>query len=165
MTTEKHGVPEALVKCIKEDLDFDNAMAFTAYDEGSPTHPSFPAMHSAGSTCSLWLPVLYDITPEEYFQALLIDHGVAFGRTVAGVHYRQDNLAGLNIGQRIIREELPNFVSERYGYDKKTIKERLKAFSFDWNDFEFDGENISIDGCPAVEFFNNARKVGLEKNK
>eukprot|EP00531_Pseudo-nitzschia_arenysensis_P010448 CAMPEP_0116138322 /NCGR_PEP_ID=MMETSP0329-20121206/12724_1 /TAXON_ID=697910 /ORGANISM="Pseudo-nitzschia arenysensis, Strain B593" /LENGTH=412 /DNA_ID=CAMNT_0003633305 /DNA_START=74 /DNA_END=1312 /DNA_ORIENTATION=+ len=165
LTTEKHGVPEALVKCIKEDLDFDNAKAFTAYDAGSPTHPSFPAMHSAGSTCSLWLPVLYDITLQEYCEALLIDRGVAFGRTVAGVHYPQDNIAGLNIGQRIIREELPKFVVDRYGYDKKTIKERLEAFSFDWNDFKFEGGNITIDGCPAVEFFNNARKVGLEKKK
>ena len=166
LTTEKHGIPKDLVKSVKDmDLMSETAFDFTAYEKGSPTHPSFPAMHSAGSTVSLWLPALYDINLEQYCEALLIDRGVAFGRTVAGVHYPQDNIAGLNIGQRIIREQLPGFLAERYGYDKKKISERLKAFSFDWNELKIEGQNITICKLSVGDFFENGRSVALGKKK
>lgn len=109
---------------------------FTAYAVGSPTHPAFPAMHSAGSTCSLWLPALFDITPEQYCEALRVDYATSYGRTVAGVHYEQDNIAGLNIGQRIMREELPEFLANQFGYDACLMKKRLETLSFDWNTFQ-----------------------------
>lgn len=49
--TEKDGVPEDLIKDIKS-MELCSPFDFTAYKKtGSPTHPFFPAMHSAGSTC------------------------------------------------------------------------------------------------------------------
>ncbi len=162
LTTEKHGVPKDLVNCIK-DMELESASDFTAYETGSPTHPSFPAMHSAGSTVSLWLPALYDISLDQYYEALLIDRGVAFGRTVAGVHYRQDNIAGLNIGQRIIREKLPGFLADRYGYDETKVSDRLKAFSFDWNKLEIkDKKDITIYGESVKDFFEKRCDVALD---
>jgi hypothetical protein len=164
LTTEQHGVPEKIVTDVKAIEKFDKATAFTAYDNGCPTHPSFPAMHSAGSTCSLWLPAVYDITPEQYLEALRLDYGIAFARTVAGVHYPQDNIAGLNIGQRIIREKLPKFLADNYGYDKGLVQKKLELLSFDWNDF--DSKTGTIKGISAKAFLEKARDgFGSEKEK
>jgi len=133
---------------------------FTAYrgenDNGCPTHPSFPAMHSAGSTLSMWLPALFKLTPEDYEQVLLVDHAVAVARTVAGVHYPQDNIAGLNIGQRIIREQLPSFVAREYGYDATLVKERLDRLSFDWK--TFDSKNLMIGDQTVQAFYEEANR-------
>jgi len=162
LTTSRDGVPEDLVASIKS-MRLKNQYDFTAYKKtGSPTHPSFPAMHSAGSTCSLWLPALYEITDEQYCEALRVDFAVSYGRTVAGVHYAQDNLAGLNLGQRIIRENLPAFL-KRYGYDEGKVKTRLKKLSFDWN--TFDGAACTINGVPAGEFLRAGLERGTKKAK
>jgi hypothetical protein len=98
-------------------------------------------MHSAGSTLIIWMSALYKLEPEEYRQALLMDYGVAYARTVAGVHYPQDNIAGLNIGQRIIREQLPKFMKDNYGYDYAEVENIVEALSFDWNDFDPKGRD------------------------
>lgn len=84
--TEKDGVPPRLVDRI-HSLYLDGPTSFTAYTEGSPTHPAWPAMHSAASSASLWLAVVADLTEYEYCQVLRTDFAVAYARTVAGVHY------------------------------------------------------------------------------
>lgn len=153
----KEKIPVALIREIKE-MKLTSAEDFTAYGGGSPMHPSFPAMHSAGSTCSLWVPALYKITAEQYFQLVLTDYAVAFARTVAGVHYKQDNIAGLNIGQRIIKEKLPEYVKTNYGPTSEEINKierRLKALSFDWN--EYDPEKCTIGDKTVEQFFNGLR--------
>merc|ERR1712196_326936 len=95
LTTDKDGVPEPIVAKIRS-MGLTRWNDFTAYDTGSPTHPSWPAMHSAGSTMSYWLPVVAKLTADQYCEALRVDWAVSYGRTVAGVHYPQDNIAGLN---------------------------------------------------------------------
>jgi len=157
-TNKTHNVPNEIVDAIC-GMNLKNAADFTAYKGvGSPRHPSFPAMHSAGSTCSLWVPTLYDISPDQYLEALRTDYGVAFARTVAGVHYPQDNLAGLNIGQRVIREKLPEFLSDTYGYDSNLVKEKVEALSFDWNKVTFTDDGCNIDGVPHGEFLKKEKK-------
>lgn len=151
--TEEDGVPADLVEIIGA-MDLETAHDYTAYPNGCPMHPAFPAMHSAGSTVSLWLPGLYRITGEQYCEALRVDFATAYARTIAGVHYQQDNLAGLNIGQRLIREALPGFVEENYDYDASQVEARLDSLSFDWN--TFDSEACTIDGVPAADFLENA---------
>ena len=153
ITTLEDGVPEDLVSLIKS-MNMQQATDFTAYYNGSPMHPSFPAMHSAGSTCSFWLPVLSKITPEQFCEALRVDYAVSYARTVAGVHYPQDNLAGLNIGQRIMREALPSMLEERYGYDSSMVASKLEALSFDWN--TFDSETCTIGGVSSADFLRKA---------
>jgi membrane-associated phospholipid phosphatase len=150
---------QGLVEDIKS-LGMESRKDFTAYnkedDNGSPTHPSFPAMHSAGSTLSTWLPALFKLTCEEYEQALLVDHAVAFARTVAGVHYEQDNIAGLNVGQRIIREQLPALAAREYGCDETLVRERLDKLSFDWKCF--DSKNKKIGDQTIKDFYEAANK-------
>jgi hypothetical protein len=146
-------VPADLVGLIKS-MDLESAQDFTAYTAGCPKHPSFPAMHSAGSTLSYWLPAIAKVTPYQYCEALRVDYATAYGRTVAGVHYQMDNIAGLNIGQRIIREQLPDMLAERYGYDSSMVRDKLDQLSFDWKDF--DSEECNIGGIPAAEFLEMA---------
>lgn len=105
--------------------------------------------------CTLWVPALYNITPEQYVELVLTD----WARTVAGVHYRQDNLAGLNIGQRIIRERLPEHLKIHYGIGEAelgVVRHRLEAFSFDWN--TFDPKRLTIDGMSVTDFFEAAKE-------
>ena len=156
LNTEDHGVPEAIVHDI-QNMNLQNATDFTAYPkDGSPMHPSFPAMHSAGSTCSLWVPAMYDLNPDQYLEALRTDYGVAFARTVAGVHYPQDNIAGLNVGQRVIRERLPGFLRDSFLYDYDLVQKKLEALSFDWNKVEFRDNACFIDGIRHDKFLQKA---------
>merc|ERR1712176_1221400 len=147
------GVPRSIVEKIGK-MELTQSHDFTAYDTGSPTHPSWPAMHSAGSTMSYWLPTVAKLSAEQYCEALRVDYAVSYGRTIAGVHYQQDNIAGLNIGQRMIREQLPEYLSTEFGYDETIIQSRLDALAFDWK--TFDSKSCTIDGVPAGEFLNNA---------
>jgi hypothetical protein len=136
------GVPQDIIDSVKRlkfkdnDNGGDKPEAFTAYPEGCPPHPSWPAMHSAGSTLSLWMAVICDMTDEQLLQAKLTDHAVAYSRSVAGVHYYDDNLAGLNLGQEIIANLLPEYLHNAYGSDPDVVRRKVEKYRFDW--FEFD---------------------------
>lgn len=128
------GVPADLLRDIL-DLELTDATSFTAYPEGSPMHPSWPAMHSAGSAVSLWLAVVLDLTDEQWCQVKLTDYAVSYARTIAGVHYVSDNIAGLNLGQEIVARRLPAYLNERYGSSINRVEAKINAVRFDWNDF------------------------------
>lgn len=140
---ETHGVPENLVVKVRS-MGLTSAQSFTAYDEGSPVHPSWPAMHSAASSASLWLAVVLNLTPDQYCEALRVDFAVSYARTVAGVHYPTDNIAGLNLGTEIMHERLADHLSQAYGSDANKVQEKLNRLKFDWADF--DPANCSIAG-------------------
>ena len=132
--TAADGVPEDILvdiplKSLKKMTDF------TAYPEGCPMHPSWPAMHSAASSASLWLATVLNLTPEQWCQAKLVDYGVAYARTIAGVHFRGDNIAGLNLGQEIIAAKLPEYLSSRYGSNLTVVQQKVDSLRFDWRDF------------------------------
>ena len=93
-------------------------------------------MHSAGSTSSFWLRIMFDLTDEQYCQALLTDYAVAMARTVAGVHYRMDNICGLNMGQQIVAERLADTLAEAYGSDPAVVQAKIDQERFDWEDFD-----------------------------
>ena len=132
--TAGDGVPEDILvniplKSLKKMEDF------TAYPEGCPMHPSWPAMHSAASSASLWLAAGLNLTPEQWCQAKLVDYGVAYARTIAGMHYREDNFAGLNLGQEIIASKLPGHLASRYGSNLTVVQQKIDSLRFDWRDF------------------------------
>jgi hypothetical protein len=117
-------------------MNLVSAESFTGYPEGSPKHPSWPAMHSAGSTSSFWLKVLFDLSEEQYCQALLTDYAVAMARTTAGVHYRMDNICGLNMGQQIIAERLADVLATKYGSDPEVVQAKIDKERFNWENFD-----------------------------
>mmetsp|Transcript_47988 Transcript_47988/g.71479 ORF Transcript_47988/g.71479 Transcript_47988/m.71479 type:complete len:396 (-) Transcript_47988:200-1387(-) len=129
------GVPQDVFDDVMA-MDFDSAVEFTAYPEGCPHHPSFPAMHSAASSASLWLPVVMDMTPEQLCQVRMVDWGVSYGRTVAGVHYPADNIAGLNLGAELVGKMLPKHLEEMYGSDPSAVARKIEKYRFDWGTFE-----------------------------
>ncbi|KAI2491159.1 hypothetical protein MHU86_23417 [Fragilaria crotonensis] len=128
------GPPASLVEDIAA-LNLQSATEFTAYPEGSPKHPSWPAMHSASSSASLWMSVVMDLSPQQYCQVLKTDYAISFARTVAGVHYVSDNMAGLNLAQELIARLLPHYLNEKYGSSKRAVREKIALWRFDWNDF------------------------------
>ena len=72
-------------------------------------------MHSSASALSLFMPVIFDLTDEQYFQTKVVDYAVAMARTAAGVHYEMDNLSGLVLGQELVARALPDYLASKYG--------------------------------------------------
>jgi hypothetical protein len=61
---------------------------------------------------------------------------VSFARTVTGVHYKTDNIAGLNLGQKILAEKLADYLAEKYGADPQAVQQKIDSLTFDWNTFD-----------------------------
>ena len=133
--TAADGVPPDLIDMV-DDMDLERPEDFTAYPEGCPLHPSWPAMHSAASSASLWMAVVMNLNPQQSCQVKLMDYAVAYARTVAGVHYRTDNEAGLTLGQELIAQYLPDYLAQRYGSDPEAVRTKIAQSRFDWTDFE-----------------------------
>ena len=128
------GVPSDIVRTIM-NMKLGSAEEFTAYPEGSPKHPSWPAMHSAASSASLWLAVVLELTPAQYCEALRVDYAVSYARTVAGVHYPSDNIAGLNLGKEILLDKLADHLAEKYGSNRNAVQAKIESKAFDWANF------------------------------
>mmetsp|Transcript_659 Transcript_659/g.1140 ORF Transcript_659/g.1140 Transcript_659/m.1140 type:complete len:123 (-) Transcript_659:17-385(-) len=92
-------------------------------------------MHSAASAASMWLPVVMDLTPAQICQVKMVDYAISFARTVAGVHYPTDNIAGLNLGQEILARKLPRYLANNFGGDIRDIRRKVSSLRFDWSDF------------------------------
>jgi hypothetical protein len=65
-----------------------------------------------------------------------MDYAVATARTVAGVHYRSDNLAGLNLGQNLLAQALPKHLADVYGSNETAVREKVRKFRFNWNTYD-----------------------------
>lgn len=107
------------------------ATHFTAYFPGSPVHGSYPAMHSAASNWSFVCQIVYNATPQMVCEAIKTDFAVSKARTVAGVHFRLDNIDGLNIGQEQAARFLPYYFMEMGG-DIDYIRQKIADKRFDW---------------------------------
>jgi len=105
-----------------------------AYPEGCPMHPSYPAGHAAiAGACAVVLKVCFDSTmllpgcvqPSEDGLSLVPCSGyaptvgdeinklafnVAMGRNWAGIHYRSDADAGLQLGEDVAISILQDLV-------------------------------------------------------
>lgn len=110
---------------------------FTAYKTtGSPMHPSWPAMHSAASSASLWMAVVFNLTDDQYCQALRTDWAVSWARTAAGVHYPSDNIAGLNMGQLVVADHLTEYLATRWNAPRPRVRAKIEKYLVDWNLFD-----------------------------
>jgi len=117
--------------------------SWTAYKSGSPRHPSWPAMHSAASSASLYLAVVLNLTSDQLKEARKLDYAVAYFRSLAGVHYPTDNIAGLALGQNVVAKELPDMLEEFYpgsepGATKKAAEEKIKMLleAHSWDTYQ-----------------------------
>lgn len=128
------GVPADIVANITA-MKLEHPFNFTAYPEGSPTHPSWPAMHSAASVVSFWLPLVTNMTKDQICEAKALDFGVSYGRTLAGVHFPKDNTAGLNLGQELLARRLPMYLHQKFGAKINDVKRKIHLLRHDWDDY------------------------------
>jgi hypothetical protein len=104
---------------------FGSGLLPQAYPTGAPAHPSYPAGHAAiAGACAAVLKAWYPtatmpdppVAPSANGSELREAPGppaavsdeldklagnIAFGRSLAGVHFRSDNTAGLRLGERV----------------------------------------------------------------
>ena len=127
-----------------------------AYPEGCPLHPSYPAGHAAiAGACSTILKACFDgemllpgcvepdaeglkLIPCSKYSPTVADEinklafNVAMGRNWAGIHYRSDAMAGLQLGEEVGISVLQDLAC--------TYTEEFKGFSFK----RFDGTNVHV---------------------
>ena len=92
-------------------------------------------MHAAASAASLWMAVVMDLTSEQWCDIKALDYAIGYARTVAGVHYYSDTIAGLNIGQEILAQLLPGYLEEKYGSNPTVVADKIDTVRFDWNEY------------------------------
>lgn len=81
---------------------------FTMYPEGCPNHPSYTAMHSAAAGIEAAIIIfILDLSPAMRLEVLRTAYNMAMNRTIAGVHWYQDNMNGLWIGVEVAKRWLP----------------------------------------------------------
>ena len=85
---------------------------------------------------SFWTQVVMNLTPRQRCEAQKVDFAVSIARTVAGVHFEDDNLAGLNMGQEVVARNVPEYFAEKYGSDASTVRRKVNAKRFQWEDYE-----------------------------
>lgn len=127
-----------------------------AYPEGAPLHPSYPAAHpTIAGACVTVLKAFFDETAvlsrpvvasadgsglDPYAGPALTVGGelnklagnVAMGRAFGGVHWRSDNLAGLQLGEAMAIGVLAD--------EARTYPELFNGFSFT----TFDGTTVTV---------------------
>lgn len=129
-------------------LSLKKAEDFTAYPDGCPNHPSFPAMHGANGGPSLWMAVVLNLNDVQLCQVRLTDYAVAFARTVAGVHYPDDNIVGLNVAQEVLARALPEYLAYKYDSDPNIVRKKIQKVRFDWKTFD------PHDPCPWLSRYS-----------
>ena len=114
------------------DLTAEGCMPLTSYVEGSPNHPSWPAMHGCAASASLVLKVVMDLDECASKDMELCDWNVAQFRSLAGVHHIDDNTHGLCIGQACITAALPKYLASVTGADPKAVRNKCELVQADW---------------------------------
>ena len=106
---------------------------FTQYLEGSPFHPSCPAMHGGVAGTNVFFPVLFDLSnsPDLRQDLDLACYNWSHFRDDAGVHYRSDSDLGLEVGSRVIRELLPAKLAE-FGACPDEVRELIACDIKSW---------------------------------
>mmetsp|Transcript_9384 Transcript_9384/g.10711 ORF Transcript_9384/g.10711 Transcript_9384/m.10711 type:complete len:385 (+) Transcript_9384:97-1251(+) len=135
-TGELEMAPQWIKSKIDKFPDFTSPEKFTNYQEGSPRHPSWPAMHSAASNISFWIQIVMRLTPNQLCEAKKVDYAVAYARTIAGVHFEDDNIAGLDMGQEIVGRDLPGYIESKYGTDAERIERKMENKRFKWEYYD-----------------------------
>jgi len=84
----------------KEITGFEHTENITAYPEGCPSHPTFPAGHS-GAAAGGVVPIIKELdklSPKQLKIVLDTAYSWSMFRSLAAVHFSDDNIAGLIIG-------------------------------------------------------------------
>lgn len=106
---------------------------FTMYPEGCPPHPSYNAMHAAAAGAAVTAAkVMLVLSGADRGMMDLTAHNMAHLRATAGVHYPQDNNAGLWLGQEVVNRKLPKWMEEHVGIPAGEVEAALKEVQTNW---------------------------------
>ena len=141
-----YGMNLDLLRGYAEDfLRYDGTNSwtnFTQYTEGSPFHPSCPAMHGGVAGTGDIFPLVYDLddrsdSVEGDLNRRLMDeihltcYNWSHGRDDAGVHFFSDSNLGLEVGSRVMMATLPAKCAE-FGADPARVLDIVTANKVDW---------------------------------
>lgn len=53
-----------------------------------------------------------------------------------GVHYPDDNIAGLNLAQEVLARALPQLLRDKYNANPFNVARKIRQNRFDWRNFD-----------------------------
>jgi len=157
--TREHPIHQSVLENAGVQAVFNRTGTYLlpqTYPEGCPTHPSYPAAHATiAGACSVILKACFDwamllpgcvqpsadglsLQPCRDYSPTVGDEidklafNVSMGRDWAGIHYRSDSIAGLNLGENVGISILQDLA--------RTFSEDFDGFSFN----RFSGTGIHI---------------------
>lgn len=119
-----------LNKHINKEAVAKNALNFPVYQ--CPLHPSYPAMHASLSGLSIIFGILFELTESQLMEVKRTAANIALFRDYGGVHYRTDSLVGLDIGEKIIADNLYTYLeyfAEQAGHELALSREEVEDSS------------------------------------
>ena len=163
------GQPPGILRRIEQR--FGSYLLPLAFPEGCPTHPSYPAAHAtlAGASVTM-LKAFFDenFEFEESFEVVpgtgvslreyngprrlkvggelnKLASNIAFGRSMAGVHWRSDNIAGLLLGEQVA---IGLLMEQSLGFPEHPDQPAVPYYTFR----KFDGTQVEISNgtCRAI---------------
>jgi len=105
-----------------------NPLNFPVYP--CPLHPAYPAMHASLSGLSIIFGILFDLTDSQLEEVKRTAANIALFRDYGGVHYRTDSLIGLDIGEKIIADNLYTYLeyfASEAGHELALSKEEVEG--------------------------------------
>ena len=76
-----------------------------------------------------------------------------------------DNIAGLNMGQKVIAEDLPNHLAEVYGANPVAVRAKIAKLRFDWKTYNPRTCSVKYSSEEVGRTGGNADDMGLRFNK
>lgn len=138
---EPKEAPALLLKALEPFVDFEGVAkdprSFTIYKEGCPPHPAFVAGHGTFSGvvyALIWLK--YGLGEQSAADADVGQGLLSFAhcRSIAGVHFLQDNSRGFKLGVETVKRGLPELAS-MLGVDDQFmdgLKSACEKLDGDW---------------------------------
>lgn len=124
-----NGLDMALTKLVNKRAIARDQNEFGIYPP--PPHPALPAMHSSVASIHILMAVWFDLDKRGFNECKKVAYNIAYGRTFGGVHYRSDNLYGLELGERSSAIILPKLLSN-YGIDESEVSDIISQYRTDW---------------------------------
>lgn len=102
---------QLLHQYVDEEAVKADQRTFTTYPEGSPKfHFSMPAMHASVGAIAVIFKTWFELDEQLADDVTRTAFNVAIFRDFAGVHYRSDDLLGLEIGERVMAKQIVEII-------------------------------------------------------
>lgn len=97
-----------------------------------PPHCSLPAMHAAVAAIQILMSVWFKLDDYGFSQMKKVGACTSLGRDFGGVHYRNDSLFGMKLGEDCVAVILPKLLEKHGVKDVDMVKEVIAEHRTDW---------------------------------